>query len=56
MVLGPFMLIVGIISLLRGNLPYFAKLRRSRNIPYTKCFVESWASRWGESLTRETAI
>ena len=56
MVLGPLMLLVGVVSVLWGNLPYFARLRRSRNIPYTKCFVESWASRWGEKVTKEPAI
>ena len=33
-----------------------AKLRREKKIPYTSCFVESWASKWGEWVTKEKAI
>lgn len=56
MVLGPLYLVVGVISLLWGNLPYFVKLRRKKNVPYTACFVEAWASKWGERVTGEKAI
>ncbi|MCR4721904.1 MAG: hypothetical protein K5655_09285 [Lachnospiraceae bacterium] len=56
MVLGPFMIFIGAVSLLWANLPCFVILRRTKNIPYTKCFVESWASRWGEKVTKEKAI
>ena len=55
-VLGPLYLIVGLISVTWANLPYFRKLRREKKIPYTSCFVESWASRWGEWVTGEDAI
>ena len=55
-VLGPLMLIPGIISVTWNNLPYFVKLRQRKHIPYTSCFVESWASRWGERFTGEKAI
>lgn len=47
-VLGPLFLIIGIISLVWGRHPYFAKLREEKQLPYTSCFVESWASKWGE--------
>ena len=56
MVLGPLYLVVGIISVLWGNLPYFVKRRREKKIPYTACFVEAWASKWGERATGEEAI
>ena len=56
LVLGPFMLFVGIISIIWGDLPYFAKLRKEKNLPYTACFVEAWASKWGEMVTGEKAI
>ncbi|MBQ8149258.1 MAG: hypothetical protein IJ041_01965 [Clostridia bacterium] len=56
LVLGPLMLFVGIISVLWGNLPYFARRRRTRHLPYTACFVEAWASRWGERATGQKAI
>ena len=56
LVLGPLMLFVGIISVLWGNLPYFARRRRTTHLPYTACFVEAWASRWGERATGRKAI
>lgn len=56
LVLGPLMLFVGIISVLWGDLPYFARMRRDRRLPYTACFVEAWASRWGELVTGCKAI
>ncbi len=56
LVLGPLMLFVGIISVLWGNLPYFARRRSTRHLPYTACFVEAWASKWGEMATGEKAI
>lgn len=55
-VLGPLFLIIGIVSLVWGRHPYFAKIRKERNLPYTACFVESWASKWGEWATGEEAI
>lgn len=55
-VLGPLYLIVGLISVSWANLPCFVKLRREKKIPYTACFVESWASKWGEWVTGEKAI
>lgn len=54
--LGPLMLVVGVISVTWNKLPYFRKLRERKDIPYTACFVESWASRWGELATGERAI
>lgn len=56
LVLGPFMLFVGIISVTWGNLPYFDRLRREQGVPYTACFAEAWASRWGELTAKEPAI
>ena len=50
------MLFVGVISVAWGNLPYFARLRRDKRLPYTACFVEAWASKWGEMVTGEPAI
>ncbi len=56
LVLGPAYLILGLISVCWANIPYFRKLRKEKNIPYTACFVESWASKWGELVTKEEAI
>lgn len=55
-VLGPFFAFGGIISIVWGRHPYFERLRRDKNLPYTSCFVESWASKWGEAFTGESAI
>ena len=55
-VLGPLYLIVALISVMWANLACFRKLRREKKIPYTACFVESWASKWGEWVTGEEAI
>lgn len=57
LLLGPlYLVVIGIVSYTWANLPYFRKVRREKKIPYTACFVESWASRWGEWITREEAI
>ena len=56
LVLGPLFIFVGIISIAWGSLPYFAKLRKEKHLPYTACFVEAWASKWGELVTGEKAV
>jgi len=56
LLLGPLMLFIGIISCTWGNLPYFEKKRREEGVPYTACFVEAWASKWGELAAKEPAI
>ena len=57
LMLGPlYLIVVGIISVTWANLPYFRRMRRNRHIPYTACFVESWASALGEKVTGERAI
>ena len=57
LLLGPlYLVVIGIISYSWANIPYFRKLRREKKIPYTKCFVESWASKWGEWVTKQNAI
>lgn len=50
------MIFVGIISVAWGSLPDFAKMRWEKNVPYTSCFVEDWASKWGELVTKQKAI
>ncbi len=57
LLLGPlYLILIGIISYSWANIPYFRKMRREKHIPYTACFVESWASRWGEWITKQRAI
>lgn len=55
LVLGPLYALVGIISVNWGMNPIFVKIREKKNIPYTSCFVEKWASKWGELATGEEA-
>lgn len=55
LVLGPFYLIPGIISMGWGTLPRFREKRRG-GVPYTACFVEWQASKLGEIFTGEKAI
>ena len=54
--LGPLMLVVGILSAAWGSHPYFINLRKEKNIRYTSFFIEAWASKWGEAATKEPAI
>ena len=57
LLLGPlYLIVIGIVSYTWANLPYFRKMRREKNIAYTSCFVESWASKWGEWVTKQKAI
>jgi len=57
LILGPlYLIVVGIISYTWANLPYFKRMRKTKRLPYTACFVESWASGLGEKVTKEKAI
>lgn len=57
LMLGPlYLIVVGIVSVTWANLPYFRRMRKEKHIPYTACFVESWASKLGEKVTGERAI
>lgn len=55
LLLGPLYAIVGLISVCWAFLPYFQRLRTQKNMPYTACFVEKWASDLGEKMTGEKA-
>lgn len=56
LVLGPFYFpVVGLISVVWANLPYFRRKRKEKKIKYTACFIESSASRIGERVTGEKA-
>lgn len=57
LLLGPlYLIVIGVVSYTWANLPYFRKMRREKKILYTSCFVESWASKWGEWITKQNAI
>lgn len=57
LILGPlYLIVVGIPSAVWGNLPYFRRKRKERNIPYTAFFTEEWADRLGEKVTGQKAL
>lgn len=56
LILGPFMLIPGLISIMWGRMKKYEELRRKYGVPYTFCWVESWASRLGEKFTGSPAV
>ncbi|MBR5401828.1 MAG: hypothetical protein IK102_08450 [Treponema sp.] len=58
LILGPFYAIVGIISVGWGSIifPILKKTRKYKDVPYTKCFIEYWASWLGEKVTGEKAV
>lgn len=57
LLLGPlYLILIGVVSYTWANLPYFRNMRKKKKLPYTACFVEAWASKWGELVTRQNAI
>lgn len=50
-ILGPFMIIPGTVSLLWGRMKKYERLRREYGVPYSFCWAESWANRLGEKVT-----
>ena len=56
LLLGPlYLILVGLPSVIWANLPYFRKLRQEKGVRYVALYCESWASKWGELVTGETA-
>ena len=57
LMLGPLYAIVGVISVGWGSIifPILRSKEKYKDIPYTKCFVEYWASWLGEKITGEKA-
>ena len=56
LLLGPFyFLVIGLPSIVWASSPRFEKMRKEKNIPYSKLFCENWASRWGEKVSKEKA-
>lgn len=56
LILGPFMLIPGITSLVWGRMKKYEDLRVKYGVPYTFCWAESWASKLGEKYTGNPAV
>lgn len=57
LMLGPFYALVGIVSCSWGMLIHpILKKTKNKELPYTTCFVEYWASHLGEKVTGEKAI
>ncbi len=57
LIMGPFYAIVGIISVGWGSIlyPIFKGTKKYKDMLYTKCFIEYWASWLGEKVTGEKA-
>lgn len=56
-ILGPlFIPVIGIPSMLWGNLKYFVKMRKEKHISYMRFYPESWANHLGEKITGEKAV
>lgn len=51
LILGPFMIIPGVISIMWGSMKRYAELRNTYGVPYDFCWVEKWANRLGEKVT-----
>lgn len=51
LILGPFMLYPGIVSVAWGRMKRFERLRREYQVPYNFCWVEEWANKLGEKVT-----
>jgi len=51
LILGPFYIIPGIISICWANMKRYRRLREKYGVPYSFCWVESWADRLGEKVT-----
>ncbi len=48
LMLGPlYLFVVAAVSFVWCNLPYFRQLRRSKGIPYSRCYTEKWADMLG---------
>lgn len=55
-ILGPFMLVVGVVSIIWGSTKRYKNLREKYGVPYTFCWVEHWASSLGEKCTGQPAV
>ena len=58
LIMGPLYAIVGIISMGWGSIlyPILKGTKKYKDLPYTKCFIEYWASWLGEKATGEKAV
>ena len=58
LIMGPFYAIVGVISVGWGSIlyPILKGTKKYKDLPYTKCFIEYWASWLGEKATGEKAV
>lgn len=51
LILGPFMLIPGIVSVAWGRMKRYERLRKEYHVPYSFCWPEAWANKLGEKAT-----
>ncbi len=55
-ILGPLYLpVIGLPSLVWATLPYFQRLRRTKNISYYSMYQEKWANHLGARITKSPA-
>ena len=56
LLLGPFyLLVIGLPSTIWASSKNLSRLRREKNIPYSRLYCEKWASKWGEKVSKEEA-
>lgn len=51
LLLGPFMLIPGVVSIAWGRMKKYERLRNEYHVPYNFCWPEAWADKLGEKVT-----
>ena len=56
LILGPFYLILGFVSLVSANTPKYIRMRKEHDIPYSYCFTVEWANILGEKVLNEPSI
>ncbi|WP_208559171.1 hypothetical protein [Marinilactibacillus kalidii] len=57
LLLGPLYLpVVGIISFIWARHPRYKRLRQRYHVPYSFCWVESWANQLGEKILKQPAL
>lgn len=56
LILGPIFIIPGIWSILWGRMKRYEHLRTEYGVPYSFCWVESWANSLGEKITKLPSI
>ena len=51
LMLGSFMLVPGVVSVVWGRMKRYERLRNEYHVPYSFCWSEDWANKLGEKVT-----